>query len=80
MNKSTSSPPCRRVRHGFHLMELLVVCPWCSTACRLLCGLPLPHGPRPLKAKDYAYEYLFCRNSGHGIGNARPQMLPNATE
>lgn len=33
-----------------------------------------------LAAKGYAYQYLFCQNSGHGIGNARPQILPNALE
>ncbi|MFM8893659.1 MAG: alpha/beta hydrolase [Planctomycetia bacterium] len=33
-----------------------------------------------LEAKGYAYQYLFCQNSGHGLGNARPQILPNALE
>lgn len=33
-----------------------------------------------LKAKDYEYQYLFCRNSGHGIGNAQAQFLPHAIE
>jgi enterochelin esterase-like enzyme len=33
-----------------------------------------------LKAKGYAYQYLFCRNSGHGIGNAQAQFLPHAIE
>ena len=29
-----------------------------------------------LKDKGYHYQYLFCRNSGHGIGNAKAQFLP----
>jgi enterochelin esterase family protein len=33
-----------------------------------------------LKAKGYPYQYLFCLDAGHGIGNARPQILPNALE
>lgn len=33
-----------------------------------------------LKAKGYHYQYLFCLNSGHGVGNARPQILPAALE
>ena len=33
-----------------------------------------------LKAKNYHYQYLYCLNSGHGIGNARPQILPGALE
>lgn len=33
-----------------------------------------------LKAKGYDYQYLFCRNSGHGIGNAKNQFLPHAIE
>ena len=33
-----------------------------------------------LKAKGYEYQYLFCRNSGHGIGNAKEQFLPHAIE
>jgi enterochelin esterase-like enzyme len=33
-----------------------------------------------LKAKGYEYQYLFCRGSGHGIGNARTQFLPHAIE
>ena len=33
-----------------------------------------------LKAKGYAYQYVFCQNSGHGIGNARAQVLPAALE
>jgi hypothetical protein len=33
-----------------------------------------------LKAKGYPYQYLFCRNSGHGIGNAKTQFLPHAIE
>jgi iron(III)-enterobactin esterase len=33
-----------------------------------------------LKAKGYPYQYLFCRNSGHGIGNAKAQFLPHAIE
>lgn len=35
---------------------------------------------RVLKAKGYEYQYLFCRGSGHGIGNARAQFLPHAIE
>jgi enterochelin esterase-like enzyme len=33
-----------------------------------------------LKAKGYPYQYYFCQDSGHGIGNARPQLLPSALE
>ena len=33
-----------------------------------------------LKAKGYEYQYLFCRNSGHSVGNAKMQFLPHAIE
>lgn len=33
-----------------------------------------------LKDKGYEYQYLFCRNSGHGIRNAKEQFLPHAIE
>lgn len=33
-----------------------------------------------LKAKGYEYQYLFCRGSGHGVGNAKAQFLPHAIE
>ena len=33
-----------------------------------------------LKAKGYHYQYLFCRNSGHSIRNAKVQFLPHAIE
>ncbi|MFT5303277.1 MAG: enterochelin esterase family protein [Mariniblastus sp.] len=33
-----------------------------------------------LKAKGYHYQYLFCLNAGHGIGNAKSQFLPHAIE
>lgn len=33
-----------------------------------------------LKAKGYEYQYIFCRNSGHGIRNAKQQFLPHAIE
>ena len=33
-----------------------------------------------LKARGYEYQYLFCRNSGHGIRNARAQFMPHAIE
>jgi iron(III)-enterobactin esterase len=33
-----------------------------------------------LKAKGYPYQYVFCLNAGHGIGNVRPQILPQALE
>jgi enterochelin esterase family protein len=33
-----------------------------------------------LKAKGYPYQYLFCQNSGHGIGNAKRQFIPHAIE
>ncbi|MEM7230956.1 MAG: alpha/beta hydrolase-fold protein [Planctomycetota bacterium] len=33
-----------------------------------------------LKTKGYQYQYLFCRNSGHGIRNAKAQFLPHAIE
>ena len=26
------------------------------------------------------YQYLFCRGSGHGVGNAQAQFLPHALE
>jgi enterochelin esterase-like enzyme len=33
-----------------------------------------------LKAKGYEYQYLFCRNAGHSVGNAQQQFLPHAIE
>jgi enterochelin esterase-like enzyme len=33
-----------------------------------------------LKAKGYEYQYLFCRGSGHSVGNAQVQFLPHAIE
>ena len=33
-----------------------------------------------LAAKGYQYQYLFCRNAGHGIRNAKEQFLPHAIE
>ena len=33
-----------------------------------------------LKAKGYEYQYLFCRNSGHGIRNAKEQFMAHAIE
>ncbi|MCC7421356.1 MAG: hypothetical protein IT428_13815 [Planctomycetaceae bacterium] len=33
-----------------------------------------------LKDKNYEYQYLFCLDSGHGIGNAQAQFLPHAIE
>jgi enterochelin esterase family protein len=33
-----------------------------------------------LKEKGYEYQYLFCRNSSHGIRNAKEQFLPHAIE
>lgn len=35
---------------------------------------------RVLKAKGYDYQYLFCRGSGHSVGNAQQQFLPHAIE
>ena len=35
---------------------------------------------RVLREKGYRYQYVFCLNSGHGVGNARPQLLPQALE
>ena len=35
---------------------------------------------KALKAKGYPYQYYFCQDSGHGIGNARAQLLPAALE
>jgi iron(III)-enterobactin esterase len=26
------------------------------------------------------YQYLFCRGSGHGVGDAQAQFLPHALE
>jgi enterochelin esterase family protein len=33
-----------------------------------------------LKDKGYEYQYLFCRGSGHSVGNAQQQFLPHALE
>jgi enterochelin esterase-like enzyme len=33
-----------------------------------------------LKAKGYEYQYLFCRDARHSIGNAQQQFLPHAIE
>jgi enterochelin esterase-like enzyme len=33
-----------------------------------------------LKAKGYHYQYVYCLNCGHGIGPAKPQLLPEALE
>ena len=33
-----------------------------------------------LEAKGYPYQYLFCRNAGHGVGNAQARFLPHAIE
>jgi enterochelin esterase-like enzyme len=33
-----------------------------------------------LKEKGYDYQYLFCRGSGHSVGNAQQQFLPHAIE
>jgi hypothetical protein len=33
-----------------------------------------------LRDKGYRYQYLYCLDSGHGVGNARPQLLPQALE
>ena len=33
-----------------------------------------------LKAKGYHYQYLYCLNAGHGVGNARAQIMPHALE
>ena len=35
---------------------------------------------KALKAKGYEYQYLFCRNAGHSVGNAQAQFLPHAIE
>ena len=35
---------------------------------------------KALKAKGYEYQYLFCRGSGHSVGNAQAQFLPHAVE
>ena len=35
---------------------------------------------RVLKEKGYEYQYLFCRGSGHSVGNAQAQFLPHAIE
>jgi len=32
------------------------------------------------KAKGYHYQYLYCLNAGHGVGNAKRQILPHALE
>ena len=33
-----------------------------------------------LRDKGYRYQYVYCLDSGHGVGNARPQLLPQALE
>ena len=33
-----------------------------------------------LKAKGYPYQYVYCLNTGHSIGPAKPQILPEALE
>lgn len=33
-----------------------------------------------LAEKGYRYQYLYCLDAGHGVGNARPQILPQALE
>ncbi|MEO6755277.1 MAG: alpha/beta hydrolase-fold protein [Chthoniobacteraceae bacterium] len=33
-----------------------------------------------LQAKGYHYQYVYCLNTGHGIGPAKPQLLPSALE
>src|SRR5262245_34827148 len=33
-----------------------------------------------LREKGYEYQYLFCRGSGHSVGNAQAQFLPHAIE
>ena len=33
-----------------------------------------------LKAKGCHYQYLYCLNAGHGVGPAKPQILPHALE
>ncbi len=33
-----------------------------------------------LKAKGYPYQYVYCLNTGHSIGPARAQILPQALE
>jgi enterochelin esterase family protein len=33
-----------------------------------------------LRAKGYHYQYLYCLNTGHGVGPARSQILPHALE
>jgi enterochelin esterase-like enzyme len=39
-----------------------------------------PRMAKVLKEKGYEYQYLFCRGSGHGVGNAQAQFLPHAIE
>jgi enterochelin esterase-like enzyme len=38
------------------------------------------HMAKVLKAKDYEYQYIFCRGQGHSVGNAQAQFLPHALE
>jgi enterochelin esterase-like enzyme len=33
-----------------------------------------------LREKGYEYQHLFCRGSGHSVGNAQQQFLPHAIE
>jgi len=35
---------------------------------------------KALRAKGYHYQYFYCLNSGHGVGNAKAQFLPHAIE
>jgi hypothetical protein len=33
-----------------------------------------------LKAKGYHYQYVYCLNQGHGVRDAKAQLLPEALE
>jgi len=33
-----------------------------------------------LAAKGYHYQYVYCLDAGHGVGNAKPQLIPHALE
>ena len=51
-----------------------------ALACSSVLAAPPVRKFKVLKAKGYDYQYLFCRGSGHGVGNAQAQFLPHALE
>ena len=58
-------------------MRTLLLCPCAVQLKAADAGDPFA---KVLKDKGYPYQYYFCQDSGHGIGNARAQLLPSALE